>query len=177
MRITYLSLIAALGALGPLRATAIVTPSITNRVSLTWGSYGPGTHYTIQSSTNMLTWTTKTNTTATNVSLVFVGDSSRMFRLSVSNAPSPSVTLAWDPSVPATDVAGYTIYWGTSSGAYGQWKDVGLATTGTITNLPAGATYYFAITAYSPEGLESDYSSEVVWQSQSSMAMKLQRLP
>ena len=69
-------LLAALGASGPWRAAAVVVPpvTVTNRMSLTWGLLGPGTQYYVQTSTNLLTWTAATNTTARNVSLAFIGD-------------------------------------------------------------------------------------------------------
>lgn len=72
---------------------------------------------------------------------------------------SVSVTLAWDPS-PATNVAGYLLYAGVSSGIY----NVTFPTTNTsftVTNLAAGVTYFFAVTARTAGGLESDYSAEV----------------
>jgi len=75
-----------------------------------------------------------------------------------------SVTLAWDPSVGATNVAGYYIYWGGTTGNYTNRIDAGLATNGVVSNLLAGGTYYFAATAYTSSGLQSGYSSEVVWQ-------------
>jgi Fibronectin type III domain len=177
MRITCILLLAAFGATGQWRASGVVVPPMSNRVALTWGSLGPGTQYYVQTSTNLLTWTTATNTTATNVSLAFVGGQARMFRLSVSNAPTRSITLAWDASVPATNVAGYTIYYGVSPGSYTDQVEVGLTTTGVVSNLVAGTTYYFVVTAYSPAGLESDYSSEVVWQGQNSPRLMIQQLP
>ena len=177
MRITHILLLAALGASGPWLASAVVVPPISNRVALSWDSLGQGTRYYVQTSTNLLTWTTATNTTATNVNLAFIGGQPRMFRLSVSNAPPPSVTLAWDASTPGTNVAGYTIYYGVSPGNYTNQVEVGLATAGVVSNLVAGTTYCFAVTAYSSEGLESDYSSEVVWQGQNSPRLKIQPLP
>jgi len=69
------------------------------------------------------------------------------------------VTLAWN-SNPETDLLGYKVYYGTSSGVYGTNIDVGLQTTYTITGLPAG-NYYFAVTAYNAAYLESSYSNEV----------------
>ncbi|MBE7503962.1 MAG: fibronectin type III domain-containing protein [Verrucomicrobiales bacterium] len=73
------------------------------------------------------------------------------------------VQLAWDPS-PSPEVTGYYLYWGTVSQSYDNRKDVGLATTATVTNLVAGTLYYFAVTAYESVGLESDYSNEVSYQ-------------
>jgi hypothetical protein len=72
------------------------------------------------------------------------------------------VTLTWDPNS-ETDLAGYEIYYGTSSGNY-QWNiDVGNVTTYTVNSLNTGVTYYFAATAYNTTGLESGYSNEVVY--------------
>jgi hypothetical protein len=125
----------------------------------------------------LLTWTAATNTTATNVSLTFIGDNEMMFSLSASNAPPQSARLAWNPSVPSTNVAGYTIYYGGATGNYTNQLNIGLATNGVVSNLVAGRTYYFAATAYTSSGLESAYSDEVVWQSQSPMGLRIQRLP
>ena len=69
------------------------------------------------------------------------------------------VTLAWDPN-PETDLLGYRIHYGTSSGVYGTSIEVGRQTTYTVTGLPAG-NYYFAITAYNTSWMESGYSNEV----------------
>jgi hypothetical protein len=168
-------LLVALGASGQWRAAAVVVPPATNRVALTWSSLGSGTRYYVQTSTNLLTWTAATNTTATNVSLTFIGDKSRTVRLSASNAPPQSATLAWDLSAPSTDVAGYFIYYGASTRSYTNRLEVGLATNAAVSNLVAGTTYYFATTAYTSSGLESDYSNEAVWQCP--LRLKLQRLP
>jgi hypothetical protein len=175
MRILNILLLAALGAAGQWRAAAIILPPATNRVLLTWGSLGSGTRYYVRTSTNLLAWSAATNTTATNVSLAFIGDKARMFRLSASNAPPQSATLAWNPSVPSTDVAGYFLYYGAATDSYTNRVDVGLATNAVVTNLSAGKTYYFATTAYTSSGLESDYSNEAVWQS--TLRLRIQRLP
>jgi hypothetical protein len=177
MRKVYILLLAALGASAQWHAAAIGLPPASNRVALTWSSLGSGAQYSVQSSTNLRTWTTATNTTATSVNLAFVGDQVRTFRVSASNVPLPSVTLAWDPSVPATNVVGYTLYYGVGSRNYTNLVDVGLATTGVISNLVTGTTYYFAVTSHSSDGLESDFSTEVVWQAQSLLGVRIQRLP
>ena len=168
-------LLAALGVSGPWRAAATVTPPASDQVALTWGSLGPGTRYYVQSSTNLLTWTATTNTTATNVSLTFIGDTARMFRLSASNAPPQSAISAWDASVPSTEVAGYFLYYGGATGSYRNRFDVGLTTNGTLSDLAAGTTYYFAATAYTSSGLESDFSNEAVWRCP--LRLKIRRLP
>lgn len=136
-------------------------PFTTNKVVLKWDSLGLGAQYHVETSTNLLLWTTATNTTATNVSLTFIGDKSRMFRLSVSNAPPKSVTLAWDPSPATYTIANYNVYYGTASRAYSQVIPAGTNATLSISNLVSGTTYYFAVTAVDIFGLESDYSSEI----------------
>jgi len=70
-----------------------------------------------------------------------------------------SVTLAWDPSLD-TNVAGCNVYYGVVSRTYTNMVNVGKATNGTISGLVEGTTYYFAATAYSILGLESDFSNE-----------------
>ncbi len=76
-------------------------------------------------------------------------------------------TLSWDAPTtntdgsPLTDLSGFNVYYGTSSGSYSQSTDVGNVTTYQVTNLTGGLTYYFAVTAYDTSGNESGYSSEV----------------
>ena len=72
------------------------------------------------------------------------------------------VTLAWDPdSLP--ELAGYKIYYGSTSGNY-QWNvDAGNVTSYSLGNLTIGSTYYAAATAYTNSGAESSYSNEVVF--------------
>lgn len=75
-------------------------------------------------------------------------------------ASAASVVLDWSASSSAS-VAGYNVYYGTTSGNYPNKVDAGNATTVAISNLNAGATYYFAATAYDTNGNESAYSAEV----------------
>jgi len=71
------------------------------------------------------------------------------------------VDLAWDTS-PESDVAGYRIHAGTSSGNYSlPTIDVGPANTYSITTLSANTTYYFVVTAYDRAGNESLPSNEI----------------
>ena len=85
----------------------------------------------------------------------------------VSSAFSSIATLAWDApttnadGTPLTDLAGFKIYYGASSGNYSQNINVGNVTTYTVDNLTEGLTYYFATTAYDTAGNESKYSNEV----------------
>ena len=70
------------------------------------------------------------------------------------------VTLAWDPS---DDIAGYRLYYGVAPRTYPFAIDVGPAAACTVSNLISGTTYFFAVTAYSHLGVESDFSDEIVF--------------
>lgn len=69
------------------------------------------------------------------------------------------ITLLWSPNSEA-DLAGYKIYRGSFSRQYDTVVDVGNVTTYTFRGLPEGV-HFFAVTAYSRAGLESDFSNEV----------------
>jgi hypothetical protein len=71
-----------------------------------------------------------------------------------------SATLLWDPNS-ETNLAGYKVYSGTSSRDYSSVVNVGKTTQYPLTNVVQGATYFFALTAYTTGGLESDLSTEV----------------
>ena len=70
------------------------------------------------------------------------------------------VTLEWDPVI-HPDLAGYMVYYGTSSLDYNETMDVGNWTSVTIAGLEEDVTYYFAVSAYSANGEESENSNEV----------------
>ncbi len=70
------------------------------------------------------------------------------------------VSISWDEN-PESDVAGYKVYYGTASHTYRNTLDVGPFTAAAIDGLSAGATYYFAVTAYDVSGNESAASREV----------------
>ncbi len=72
------------------------------------------------------------------------------------------VTLAWD-SNPEPSVQGYRVYYGKASGFYTSVYDAGNRTDCVITGLEPGATYFFACTAYSSTGDESNFSGEIVY--------------
>jgi uncharacterized ParB-like nuclease family protein len=79
---------------------------------------------------------------------------------------SPStanVTLTWSANV-ESDLAGYKIYVGTNSGTYsfpGSPFVIGKVASYSISNLPKGQTYYFALSAYDSASNESPLSAEV----------------
>ena len=69
------------------------------------------------------------------------------------------VTLAWDPNI-EEDLAGYIVYYGTSSRDYTHDVDIGNHTSCTISGFEDGITYFFAVTAYDEDGNESAFSNE-----------------
>lgn len=71
------------------------------------------------------------------------------------------VVISWNPS-DVSAVAGYKIYYGTSSGNYMNVVDAGNATNVTITSLVEGASFYFAAKTYDAFNNESLLSDEVV---------------
>ena len=71
-----------------------------------------------------------------------------------------NVTLAWDSNA-ESDLAGYIVYYGTVSRNYPNSVDVGMVNSYQVTNLTAGQTYYFAVTAYDSQGNESAFSNEI----------------
>lgn len=75
-------------------------------------------------------------------------------------ACASSLTINWNASV-SPGVAGYNVYYGTSSGIYSYTLNAGNATSVTIDNLTPGVTYYFAATAYDAYGNQSFLSSEI----------------
>lgn len=74
-----------------------------------------------------------------------------------------SITLEWDTNA-ESDIAGYRLHYGPSSGHYTSTVDVGLATTGTIVGVEAGVSYFIVVTAYSATGVESAPSNEVTFE-------------
>ncbi len=77
-----------------------------------------------------------------------------------------SVTLTWNRNQ-EPDIAGYKIYYGTSSHNYSESTTINDTATSpakishTVSGLGEGITYYFAVKAFDLAGQFSDYSSEV----------------
>jgi fibronectin type 3 domain-containing protein len=73
------------------------------------------------------------------------------------------VTLTWTANR-EPDIAGYKVYVGTASGTYsfpGSAFVIGKVTSYTVSNLPKGQTYFFAMSAYDNAGNESQLSAEI----------------
>ncbi|BCS52366.1 hypothetical protein GSVR_06740 [Geobacter sp. SVR] len=75
------------------------------------------------------------------------------------------VNLAWDPSTnqdgtPLSNLAGYKVHYGTTSGTYTSVVTVDQGNTAAV-NISEPGTYYFVVTALDSDGNESGYSQEV----------------
>jgi len=99
--------------------------------------------------------------------------------VSATNPPAPpappvppvpgtgSATLSWQPPTVYSDnttpltIAGYKFYGGTSQGSLSVIDDVptGGIATHMLTGLQTGTTWFFAVTAYDAQGIESTFSN------------------
>lgn len=85
-----------------------------------------------------------------------------IFAMLATSAGASTISILWEPS-PSTDVVGYAIYYGNKSGDYSTRIDAGNQTN--LTFQPtAGSNYFFVVTAYTSEGLESLPSNEASFQ-------------
>ena len=81
-------------------------------------------------------------------------------------AMAADITLAWDaPTINSdgselTDLSGYKMYYGNSTGEYLTAIDVGNVNIYTVSDL-SDNTWFFAVTAYDTSRNESDYSNEI----------------
>jgi hypothetical protein len=77
------------------------------------------------------------------------------------------IRLSWDAPTtradgsPLTDIAGFRLYYGPTSGTYAFMKTIGKQTTYALAGLEPGQTYYVAVGAYDSAGHESRPSEEV----------------
>lgn len=80
-------------------------------------------------------------------------------------APPPpsggSAIVTWTAN-PESDLAGYRVFYGTSSRNYPNSISVGKVTSATISGLTIGTKYYFALKAVDTSGNLSGYSAEVI---------------
>jgi hypothetical protein len=76
------------------------------------------------------------------------------------SALAAQINLAWNANI-ESDLAGYKVYYGTSSKSYSGSVDVGSVTAYDLTGLTDGQIYYIAVTAYNTSNSESGYSTEV----------------
>jgi hypothetical protein len=82
--------------------------------------------------------------------------------VALASGPTTTITLAWDPS-PDPNVVGYRLYQGTVSLDYTTVVDIGNNTTAVVPGLVPGAVYFFAVTAYDANNVESPFSGEIAY--------------
>ncbi len=75
-------------------------------------------------------------------------------------ASDPAPVLSWNPS-PSPNVAGYHVYRGIASGSYTDRIYSGDATSLVLPDMEPGMTWYYVITAYGLDGLESGATTEI----------------
>jgi hypothetical protein len=90
----------------------------------------------------------------------FLGAALIVAAFAASAQAQTSVTLAWDPD-PSGAIAGYHLHERIDGQPYTNVIDVGNATSATVSNLIAGVTYFFAVSAYDMNQVESDPSGEI----------------
>ncbi len=86
-----------------------------------------------------------------NAATIFAGEAQLSWTAPTKNADNTTLT----------DLSGYTVYYGTSSGNYSNNIDIGNVTSYQLTGLTDGLTYYFSVTAYDTSGNESAFADEV----------------
>jgi hypothetical protein len=91
------------------------------------------------------------------------------FAVNVTPAPTRTVTLNWTaPTMNTdgsalTDLAGYTVFYGTASRQYAtSLRLSGAGTNSVVLEGFTAGTYYFTIKSVTNAGVESDYAGEVV---------------
>jgi hypothetical protein len=90
------------------------------------------------------------------------------FSIEVVASATGSALLSWlaptenTDGSPLQDLAGYIVYWGTAPGDYTSSEvlsNPGISSL-VVDNLLPGQTYFFTMTAYNSDGLESDFSNQ-----------------
>ena len=101
--------------------------------------------------------------------LLFVTVAAASLHLGVPTAQAATASLSWTAPTTHTDgtaltnLAGYKLCTGTTSGSYSQVLDVGKVTSYSLTSLNDATTYYFAVTAYDTAGNTSGYSNQATF--------------
>lgn len=132
-------------------------------LSPTSGTLGSSTQVTVSVNVSGLAAGTYSGTvtiTTSRGSTVAIPVTLKLAAATSTRTTGTTAALAWNANA-ESDLAGYKVYSGTSSGRYGAPVDVGRVTSYQFSNLKLGTTYYFAVTAYDVNGNESLLSSEV----------------
>jgi len=81
--------------------------------------------------------------------------------LAATGAWGGDLSLEWE-AVDSGQLAGYIVYYGSTERTYAGSIDVGNRTSYTVSGLPDGATYHFAVTAYDTSRVQSAFSNDAV---------------
>jgi hypothetical protein len=91
--------------------------------------------------------------------------------LCVATVGAADLIVTWDKPAtytddsPVTDLAGVRLYWGNTPGVYDNRLDVGLTNIGVIAKIDTARVYWIVATAYTSDGVESDFSLPLRWPS------------
>lgn len=91
------------------------------------------------------------------------GAAAALMAVILATAVAETVILSWDPS-PSTGIGCYRAYYGMKSRSYAFVTNTGLAVR-QVLELPDSGRWFFAVTACGTNGMESAFSSEVMWDS------------
>jgi hypothetical protein len=84
---------------------------------------------------------------------------------SILGVQAASITLAWDPPNPSTEVTGYKLHYGRAdtcdSEEYTEVRDARQQTQYTVDGLTEGTLYVFVVQAYGEHDRTSDFSNKV----------------
>jgi hypothetical protein len=80
----------------------------------------------------------------------------------INTADVSQITVRWDANT-EPELAGYKVYYGTSSRDYDTVVDVSTQASYVLSNLVSDETYYITVTAYNTSNYESTYSNEVIY--------------
>jgi hypothetical protein len=94
------------------------------------------------------------------VALVSIMGATQFVFVSSSTLYAASINLAWNANS-ESDLAGYRIYYGTSSGNYTSFQETGRITRYALSNLTENRTYYIAMSAFDTARNESRRSAEI----------------
>jgi|GEM_PF-1808294 len=81
-----------------------------------------------------------------------------LFLLFTADADAGTISMAWDP---VEHASGYRVYYGTQSGEYEHFVDVGNATDAALSGLDDCRTYFISVKAYNSFGESNQYSTEI----------------
>ena len=133
---------------GALQAASTVTFNGTPATSTTWSS-------------TKITVPVPVGATTGNVVVKVGSQVSNALPFTVTQVAPTNTTVnaTWNPN-PETNIAGYKLSYGSSSGSYTSTMDVGNVTNAVV-QIVTGQTYYFVVQAYNTAGQLSPYSAEV----------------